>query len=210
MRDRASRRGGFLLDPGRRRPRRQRGGCGGVAEGTAGVGGRSVAALDFAGVDATTGGGGRYSSATLPTASAPRRKNDKQNETLGIHDSLGDRARRSAAREMRTNRIREPGRIRRDGTGGSARPAGPQEASFERAVLRHSLAGILGTTGCEAAIRTEHRSQRVLIAADERQQDCLHGDSRWAEMADNSRAASSAISANSLRAVRFFRRSTRS
>ena len=33
----------------------------GGADGGAGVGGKSVAALDFAGVDATTGGGGRYS-----------------------------------------------------------------------------------------------------------------------------------------------------
>ena len=33
----------------------------GGAAGAAGAGGRSVAALDFAGVDATTGGGGRYS-----------------------------------------------------------------------------------------------------------------------------------------------------
>ncbi len=52
---------GSFSTPGADGPAGSAEGAEGVAEGTAGVGGSSVAALDFAGVDATTGGGGRYS-----------------------------------------------------------------------------------------------------------------------------------------------------
>ena len=60
----------------------------------------------------------------FPQHQRREREDDEPDETLGIHDCPGDRARKDAARKSEDERIRGRGRIRLDGTGGSAERAG--------------------------------------------------------------------------------------